>query len=1157
MLANRLRQQMEKALPKIQYVITKDGINRLMATLKMTVIQALEKRENVLIRKLDLSNAFNTVSRASVTKALYDKRETLAPLLTYWLAYLAPPALGILEKEHCSELLQRQTNVKSSHGILVPITQGVSQGDVFASFLFALTIQKDLEKAEQQYGVKILAFADDITIVGDHAKVEAATEYLATSLKQHKLEMNTSKTEEWDPYDDPSGGLEMLGSVLTLSPWKRMDTVQRHLENLQEEINKLIAMVTTTDLQIGLSYLRYRWNGRLNHLFRTVGEYDHQVALILNEFQNRVFPTILACLSNHNVDTPFEYERACEQARLPICLGGLGFDDLVDQYRAAVLAGQIEAMPHMISEMATRGSIPETILDSNTAKSHFEECQKAVTDHLDSSLPTGPKETRARESLLERLDNGTAIALPPGLSHLAQGIELSYLKTRLPFAPIQDVTREAYKAAGLTGTGHKLGFQTPNPTNFQKIQASLNEWLKLARFNVFYKRWCVPPERSDSSPELKKIITRYKHHFDKMAAPHVFTRWFNEVPNITNVDDVMVDNSDTFAMIIRLRMFLPLSFVLANHEVCPFCQKTDLEPDHIYCCQSTHGFRISLHNGVRDLLFYHLASAIARETRIRVGNKRGRDDGLSVDESVTTQERSDVLFRVGDKRVHLDVSAVASGSNETLAKREQAKQTKWDGIDNKAPNAVGEMFVFSTVGSIGPKSWQWVKRFGRQDQKIQRGDIFNRIHHIVAQHVQIIVATAETCWSRMVANQSDIVRHQRGCKVILLDVPYDAGMPIGKLTTAAATTRRPTSNASYRSSREKWAHSNRAGVRGPYSCKPMTNLHFDQSDRNEDNTSTRGGSVAWSKLEEGLQFQYDAPEDYSSETSQQDVPQDVSRNNQKQRTDTSTPTEPSRNLIRQSPVAAAAAANKSQQRMQTAASQIMKTDRTSSRISPELLSSQLDQQGKQQPRVLRQSSLASEEDPAKARSHSHSQQRAHVVTSQIYQKNGTGASASPEQLLQEDGESTVEQLCRANQVLAQQGIKVSTPDRGASFTNWSAAWSENRGDSAIEQSMTEVSSQAGTQRTVEDFPLTQMEYPAATDRDTRTGRSEDNTTAYDLHCLDNMDRNGLPVSFSDCSLHELPNNLLHTPVYSDQSSEGELSEHAGLDDSESESKSSE
>ena len=84
-----------------------------------------------------------------------------------------------------------------------------------------------------------------------------------------------------------------------------------------------------------------------------------------------------------------------------------------------------------------------------------------------------------------------------------------------------------------------------------------------------------------------------------------------------------------------------------------------------------------------------------------------------------------------------------------------------------------------------------------------------------------------------------------------------------------------------------------------------------------------------------------------------------------------------------------------------------------------------------------------------------------------------------------------------------------------------------------------------------------MEYSAATDRDTRTGRSEDNTTAYDLHCLDNMDRNGLPVSFSDCSLHELPNNLLHTPVYSDQSSEGELSEHAGLDDSESESKSSE
>ena len=115
---------------------------------------------NGYLISVDLANAFNTRSRHKVLSTLYNTPE-LAPLfrLVHW-TYGARTPLHFF-------------NDRAYHGTLWS-EEGVRQGDVLGSLLFALSIHGGLQAAAKASPALVVAIHDDVTIVGRKNAVRRA-----------------------------------------------------------------------------------------------------------------------------------------------------------------------------------------------------------------------------------------------------------------------------------------------------------------------------------------------------------------------------------------------------------------------------------------------------------------------------------------------------------------------------------------------------------------------------------------------------------------------------------------------------------------------------------------------------------------------------------------------------------------------------------------------------------------------------------------------------------------------------------------------------------------------------------------------------------------------------------------------------------------------
>ena len=123
---------------------------------------------------LDLTNAFNSVSRAAFFKQVQDKFPLILPWV--WQCY-----------GQCSHLLIRGTDP-------IPSACGVRQGEHMKPFLFlCLAIQPSLEEASTQ--VQSLTYMDDIYLVGAPDKMPGVISSLQQkNLGSVNLKLNTNKS---------------------------------------------------------------------------------------------------------------------------------------------------------------------------------------------------------------------------------------------------------------------------------------------------------------------------------------------------------------------------------------------------------------------------------------------------------------------------------------------------------------------------------------------------------------------------------------------------------------------------------------------------------------------------------------------------------------------------------------------------------------------------------------------------------------------------------------------------------------------------------------------------------------------------------------------------------------------------------------------------
>ena len=195
------------------------------------------------------------------------------------------------------------------NGVIVS-AEGTKQGAAEATFLFSLGIHPVL----QLYAPNIIAFADDIFIIGTLPECESITTSIQTELLHIGLSINAAKSLTIN--SSTTYLPKILGGLIFPTP----STQHQHVIDL---VSQTLASITSSQISLQFKWLlthHYSWS--LSHLAR-VSTSPHSIP-ILSQI-NAIFTT--HCIQLFSI--PTSYQRSAPlQLFAPLAKGGLGLCDL-------------------------------------------------------------------------------------------------------------------------------------------------------------------------------------------------------------------------------------------------------------------------------------------------------------------------------------------------------------------------------------------------------------------------------------------------------------------------------------------------------------------------------------------------------------------------------------------------------------------------------------------------------------------------------------------------------------------------------------------------------------------------------------------------------------------------------------------------------------
>lgn len=459
-LALQYRPVFHKILQPLQVgVASKGGLDVVLRELK--TLSALHPTE--IIIGFDVKNAFNSVSRACILKAVRDSVPSVFPYVAFLLA-------------DCSKLIYDGDN-----RYVISSAEGVRQGDSLSPALFSLAIHSLLKSLSVLRGVRLVrAWADDISaLVTDVESGVDAMKHLEASLLSVGLSLNYSKCVAFCA--DRSIDMSLLGAlgvrvsneglIVLGVPLGSPSFIRAELQRILDSHAPLLTRVSDFPRsQLAFQLLSYCCASRINHLTRVCDSLEVSAAAEVHD--QAIIKTLLKIVGSSQ-SAVLLHPATVALIHQPIQYGGLGLRATATVVDAAQVASLHAAWPLLSEETkdAFRHQGAGVLEDVLQARSAFDAIKSI----------DGPGVLTAYETLDDLLEDHEASglnrsALDAGADAIENGWKISVQKALTGI--IEKKIRDDTEAILLEEVSTKQPWSQPRLAHYQSVAGlGTGSWL--------------------------------------------------------------------------------------------------------------------------------------------------------------------------------------------------------------------------------------------------------------------------------------------------------------------------------------------------------------------------------------------------------------------------------------------------------------------------------------------------------------------------------------------------------------------------------------------------------------------------------------------------------------------------------------------------------